>query len=242
MSWSVHTHKMKTVNSLARATTVWNDAESFPKSVHTSWRPLDSRRQQHKRMVKLGDDRGYECVLYNTAMVTYFADGHVALRCYDSPSSQQFAWKVEPTGCKVTSHKGKMYWEVNTDDGPRFYREGAYPLILAPTAKGNWLLANEPDVDYEMAYDRKLGARVQKQLRPYATWHKVVERMGVKTMRPGYVCRGHVEGVVPHLGDVSRYPDISKNLGAPENFLEHLYIIAGAKYKSPVPYDRLPRN
>lgn len=241
MNWSIHTHNMRSVSSFAQATRVWESAEPFAKTVHTSWKPLDGKRQPHKRIVKLSEDRGYDCVLYNTAIASYYPDGSVKLGSYDSMSTRAFAYVVAPDGCYPESASGKMYWRVTTDDGPRYYREGQDPLILHPTAAGNWVLMTTPATVEEWVYDPQLGGQVQKQLRPYSNWHRVAIRMGV-TSADLVVSPAEARHAAQFLGDIGRYPEIAERLGRPERIREALYIACGARYKSPAPHTRLPRN
>ena len=243
MSFAIHTHNIPGIRCFAKAERVWDEAQPFAKSEPASWKPLDGKRQVHKRIVKLSDNRGYECVLHRTAVVSYFTDDSVALRCYDSQSTGAFAWRLSPTGCTPTSFRGRMFWEVQTDDGPRFYREGREALLLRPTAAGNWELVSPPSGEEEWRYDPKKGAAVRKQLKPYQVWHATMARLGVLPRRLGtYSPVGAVMRLLDDPTRVEDYIEFAESIGDPKDILPVAYAATGAHYKSPVPHDRLPRN
>lgn len=242
--WSISTHSMASVHSLTQAQTVWDAAKPW-KNQLTSWRPLDGRRMFHKRIVKLSDNAGYGCVLFNTAMVTYLTDGSVKLRCDDRVSSSAFSYRVAPRGCCATSHKGKMYWRVRTDDGDHYYREGAQALHLKPTAAGNWLLVNEASPETEWAFDRKLGAQARKLVAPYTLWYTVSQRMGVKL--PTYIyddnwAHPSISILLANPGNPATIAQVAPEIGPPVNARHSAYLHLGARHRAPVPSYRLPRS
>jgi hypothetical protein len=245
MGYSISTRNLASIHSFETAQTHWNSQKPW-REEHASWRQLDNRRATHKRMVKLSDDRGYQCVLYQTPVVTYFANGNVELRCYDSASTTTFAWCVKPRGCQPTSKSGRMYWVVKTDDGDRYYREASEPLHLQPTAAGNWKLISKPALDHEPGYDRKKGAEVQKALKNYRIWHDTTTRMGRRAPNQHYFDVSDQKAIVRTLLDapdnIEIYPLVAENAGSPTIVRETAYMLTGARYKSPVPHDRLPRS
>jgi len=241
MSFCIQTHNMPRINCFAEAERVWNEAKPW-RYEHASWRPLDSSRKKHMRIVKLRDDRGYECVLHNLAVVTYYADGNVALRCYDSVSTSQFAWCVRPKGCANTSTKGRMFWQVETDHGPCFYREASEALVLQPTANA-WKLTTLPSEEHEWAYDPKKGADVRKRLKPYAAWYAVLARLGATPKKQlSYSPRNGVECFLGAYDQTEHYVEFARVLGSPKDILPVAYETTGARYKSLVPHNRLPRS
>ena len=241
MSFTIDTRYMTSVHSFADAERVWAAANPW-RSEDASWRPLDGTRKLHMRLVKLGDGFGYQCVLHQTAVVTYYADGSVALRCYNSQSTQAFAWMVSPTGCDPVSCKGRMFWQVQADAGPRFYREGREALQLQPMGK-HWELTNLPREHNDWVLDLKQAASVRKRLKPYATWQTATARLGILP-RTAYApqSRAHVKELLSAPDQTDRYYEIAEVLGHPSNFLPLAYEIAGARTKVPTPYDRLPRS
>ncbi|NQW81129.1 MAG: hypothetical protein HQ445_08145 [Polaromonas sp.] len=240
--WSISTHNINRVNTLANAAKVWAGEKPW-RNEDAAWRQLAERRATHKRIVKLDDNLGYECVLYQTALVTYHTDGAVTLRCHDTVSSNAFAWYVSPNGCTPLSSQGRMFWEVKTAEGTRYYRQGAEPLRLRPTGAGQWLLTSQADISYEAVNHNSQRAAVRKQVKPYADWHKLTERLSGKALPRHYnsVDRAHALNVVPRLSDPEHYLSIA-NFATPEVLTEALYHATGGIYKAPVPYDRLPRN
>lgn len=242
MAWAISTRSMERVGSLAVAAKVWASATPW-RNEHHSWRQLDQRRASHKRIVKLSDDRGYQCVLYSTALVTYFTDGTVALRCYDTQSSTAFAWCVKPEGCTPTSAQGRMFWRVQTDAGVQFLRQGAEPLLLKPVRTGVWQVVSSAELMHEMVNNNLLRAAVREQVKPYAAWHAVTERLRGKPFLPTWHAFDHryALGLQPLLGDPVQYLKLAE-MAEPGELIKALYFATGAVYKAPVPYDRLPRN
>jgi hypothetical protein len=240
MAWAIN-NDIRPISDFRGAERLWNVAKPW-RNKPSSWRPLANRRMQHKRLVKT--EEGYECVLYRTPIVTYGSDGHIRLRCFDSVSSQIFANCVTPRGCNTVSKNGIMLWQVRTDEGERFYREGKEALHLCPTDKENWCLVNEPGQIYEIRNDRKKRAEVRKMVKPFAEWHTLVSRLqGIA--RPRYmrhVSPATAETIAPLLNDISAYPKILNTVETPEALVEALYYVYGGIYKAPVPHDRLPRN
>jgi hypothetical protein len=245
MSWSISTRDLKCVGSFEAAQTHWNGQKEW-RNQHHSWRQLGNRRAYHKHLVKLADERGYQCVLFQTPMVTYFASGNVELRCHDSVSSNMFAWYVRPRGCRPLSKGRCMYWEVVTDEGVRYYRESREPLHLQPTAAGNWKLITSPAEEHEWVYDRKKGAEVQKALKNYQIWYSTTTRMGQvhpkRHFYNSYDQRNTLQALMAAPDDIALYPVVAEQAGDPTVVRNAAYTLTGAHYKSPVPYDRLPRE
>ena len=245
MNWSVSTRDLKRVSSFAEAKRLWDEAKPW-KNEHSSWRQFAGRRKTHVRLVKLSEERGYECVLYNTAIVTYMADGSVKLSCYDTNSTMAYAWCVRPPGCKPTSMKRRMFWEVTADDGDRYYAEGKEKLHLKPTNKGNWLLLNEPAQFEEQKYVPKAGVKVQRMLRGYRTWYETTKRLGVPL--PGFNPKfsrvdQRVESFFSSFDGPppDQFMEIATVYGDPDFLQPYLYKMHGAHIKVPAPFDRLPR-
>lgn len=245
MSWAISTHDIEYIGCLNQAAKVWDNAKPW-RSEHISWRPLDNRRMIHKRIIKLSDDRGYECVLYKTPLVTYLADGSVLLRCHSSRSSQNFAHRVAPQGCMPLSHKGCMYWKVHTDHGDHYYLEGRTPLHLEKTTKDSWKLSSAAAELTERAFDAKKGAAARKIFKTYNTWYEISRRMGVN-LEPGPTRLGqsahlHLNALHTASTDPEVFAAAAPFLGAPDNARQLAYAHFGAFYTRAVPSDRLPRN
>ena len=242
--WCISTRGLACINSLAQAAKVWDAAKPW-RNEHASFRLLDGPRMHHKRIVKLSEGKGYECVLFSTPMVTYLADGSVKLRCDDRKSSSAFAWCVAPNGCRPVSHKGCMFWRVATDNGDCYYEEGKEALHLRPTAAGNWELVNKAAPQTEWAFDRKLGAQARKLVAPYTLWYTISQRLGMEL--PAYIqdqdCNLH--SVIELLADYDN-PAVMANvaplLGHPDNARNSAYLHLGVRYKVPAPTYRLPKN
>jgi len=116
--WGIKTHNMKNIHSFAAAEKLWNELDKFKGNANAV--PLDGKRKDHMRLERGYGGDSYACVLYQTALVTYFADGHVELKVHDSTSSIRFADCVSPRGCSVLSHKGWMFWQINTPKGTQW--------------------------------------------------------------------------------------------------------------------------
>jgi len=247
MAWSISTRNMTSIGSYEQAKKHWNNQPEW-RNEHTNRRPLSGKREAHKRLVQQDRGNSYACFLYDTALVTYFADGSVSLRTHDTQSSVMFANCVNPSGCSASSHKGRMFWQVRTDEGTRFYMEGNQALILVPTEKGNWCLTTQPAELTQWVYDRKKGAEVQKMLRPYADWYKLTARLGglpranlSLSLSPD---SGNVAKVRDFVTDPENFMLLARHYGPPHQIRGALYEAHGARYKAPVPvpYTSLPKE
>lgn len=247
MAFCISTTDMACIGCLADAARHWGTKTPWKNRDETS-RQLGSRRAFHKRLVKqsLGHTPlNYQCVLYNTAVVTYFINGNVALRCHDSNSTKAFSWCVRPSGCQPVSNRGRMFWQVETDDGPCYYREDKEPLLLQPTAKGNWLLISKPAIEHEWQHDRKKAVQVRKQLKPYILWYNITKRLNAlppRQPRSYGVNVDIVAALLAHTNTELSYNTVATIIGPPEEILPTAYKLAGANFKTSVPYNRLPRN
>lgn len=241
--WSISTRDLKRVNSLEEASDVWNRAVPWT-NTDPSWRQLGGRRAHHKRIEKL-DDRGYACVLYSHALVSYYTDGSVALSTHDSASSLNFAHYVAPVGCAPISHYGRMYWRVDTMSGRQYFRSWEAPLRIRPTAKGMWgTFGDIPEAPTEVIHDRKLGAMARKLIKPYTDWLAMTERLTGHPAVPNYVTLGkhHVAQLMAKNGDVAFFPQLAASGGTALSVRKHAYDLTGANIVTPTPYDRLPRR
>jgi hypothetical protein len=243
MSWSISTRGPKQVGSFAAAEKVWTDAKPW-KSELTSWRPLADQRMRHKRIVKLSEDRGYACVLHQTPVVTYFADGSVALQCYSSQSTQLFAWYMKPEGCRPVSHKGEMWWSVETDEGTHYYAQDGEPLVLEPTGKGKWRLLSRTREATERAYNAKAGAQARKLIKPYLDWFDLTSRMNGNKYYGKFAVpsQGHIQTLMDNPDGVGMFRALAESGATPDLVRKHAYEITGAYTQVAVPHDRLPRT
>ncbi len=241
MAWAISTRSIKSINSFDAAKKHWEAQEPW-RNEHTHWRPLAGRRETHKRLEQIANEVGYACVLHQTALVTYYADGRVALKTYDSQSSISFAWCVTPRGCSPISHKGRMFWKVRTDDGDRYYAQGKDVLILKPTPNGNWSLVTQPAVHQEWRMDRKKAAVVQKLLRPYAQWYRTTARLGaIQTIKHRFSVV-HAEKVLGLAESPENFPIIARSYGSPEGIRPVIYEAMGARIRVPVMHTSLPKE
>ena len=239
------TYNIRSISSYEQAVKAWDEGEEF-KREHTSWRALENKRMTHKRIVKQTDG-GYQCVLYSTAMVTYYPD-EVVLACDNRSMSRGFSSRVCPSGTRPTSngHGSGMFWQVETDEGTRFYREGRERLRLKKLGNGKWKLMNEPATDMEWVYDPKLGAAARKLLKPYDTWYAMTKRLGVNLPSgTEFVPAYHQRAVIKLLeapDDVARIAEMAQTIGLPEHARAAAYLHLGARSQVAAPFDRLPRR
>ena len=245
MAWSISTRNMTCISSFEAAKKHWNDQPEW-KSEHTNRRPLSGRHEPHKRLAQQDTGASYACILYDTALVTYFADGSVALRTHDTYSSVLFANCVSPSGCSALSHKSRMFWQVRTDEGMHFYMEGDQALILVPTEKGNWCLTTQPAEHLQWVYDRKKGAEVQRMLRPYADWYKLTARLGGIPRASLNFALGRGYDSITEIRDFATDPEnfmtLARHYGPPHQIRGALYEAHGARYKAPLSHALLPKE
>lgn len=240
MAWSISTRNMQNLHSFAAAESFWN-ATPLWKNKNVSWRPLDSTRMEHKRLVR-NRDGGYECVLYSTALVTYYPDS-VYLCAHGSTSSSMFIWRVCPKGCQLTSQNGERFWQVDTPEGKRFYRGD---IELSAQGKNLWKLKSKAETVQERVYDRKVGAEARKLLKPYKDWYTMTTRLGVKLPHGKYLSHYTTAQGIRTLSEapdnVTQFLTIADMIGSPESATKAAYEEFGAYSYQDVPHDRLPRR
>ena len=236
------TYNIRSISSYEQAVKAWDEGEEF-KREHTSWRALENKRMPHKRIVKQTDG-GYACVLYSTAMVTYYPD-KIELACDNRSMSNGFSNRVCPSGTQPTSngHGSGMFWQVETDEGTRFYREGRERLRLKKLGNGKWKLMNEPATDMEWVYDPKLGAAARKLLKPYDTWYAMTKRLGVELPNERSGCNPlFISALLEHPDSVKVISNLAQFIGPPDVARAAAYLHLGARYQVAAPFDRLPRR
>ena len=241
------TDDISSIHSYEQAVKTWDSAEEW-KNELSSWRPLAGKRMPHKRIVKQTDG-GYACVLYSTAMVTYYPD-EVVLACDNRSMSHGFSNRVCPSGMRPTSngHGSGMFWQVETDEGTRFYRQGRERLRLKKTSGVRWKLMNEPATDMEWVYDPKLGAAARKLLKPYDTWYAMTKRLGLSLPdNPGHSHMPNdydraIEKLLVAPNEVELIAEMAQVIGDPVNARAAAYLHLGARYQVAAPFARLPRR
>lgn len=241
MSWAISTRNITSIRSFAGAKKHWEEMTPW-RNQYASWRQLGNRRAYHMRLVKLDQEEGYECVLYQTAVVTYYANGTVQLRGHDSASTNSFAWCVTPDGVSSTSHHGRMFWKVATDDGPAYFEDDR-GMLIGPTGKpGVWQLLKEPVKHIERKYDPKKGAATRKALKPFMDWDAMARRISGK--RPPDFLRvttNQVEALILDPTNIELWPTIAEHMAKPSQLLDEAYVLSGAHYEVLAPMNRLPR-
>lgn len=242
MGWSISTRDLTCISSFAQAEKHWADTAPW-KTEDQTWRPLGNRRARHKRLVKLVDG-GYACVLYNTAMVTYYPDDSVLLNVHDSMSSQDFSDCMAPAGCRAVSHQGCMYWKINVPQGVHYYRPARERLHLRPAPCQTWEVVGAlPDMPVERKFDRALGAATRKALKPYFQWLEMTERLTGKSVNRMY---SPPVGLVTRLLETPSSPELYLELcragGSRDAVTRMAYLSTRAVTSAPVPYDRLPKR
>lgn len=242
MAWSMNLYGMPSIRSFKQAQEYWAGAEGW-RNKPASWRPLQTKRKDHVRLNKLHGEVGYECVLYNTPMVTYYADGEIRLIGHDSASSHSFAWHTAPAGITPVTNNGRMYWQVDTPEGTRFYRDS--PLLeLAPAPNGRWQLLNEPAKETEKVLDPKKAAAVRKLLSHYDKWEKLTSRLVGSDFRicPKYPPREDIQALLTSPQNPEMFARLRSAIGPVPGFREIAYELMGAYDEVAVAHDRLPRK
>lgn len=238
MSFQISTHRLKNVHSFEQAQDVWNAAIPW-KNESESWRPLDGRRMRHKRLVKING--GYECVLYSTPLVTYFADGSVDLLTHGSNSSLDFVRCVAPPGCRMIRHAGNVYWVVTTDEGDRYYTQDRGPLDLTRTQAGNWRLRGSPTPRWELVTDPAKARLVNQRLKPFKTFLEVTSKLNGP---PPFSFSPPYEHKIRKI--LNQQPEAFHEAYTHgwkfDDVRDRAYSLTGATTRCKAPFDRLPRN
>ncbi len=241
--WQMSFHNMEHVHTFAQAEQVWNDAVPWKNELQT-WRPLAELPARHKRIVRINDGEAYQCVLYHTPVVTYHRNGDLELCTYDTSSTRDFAWYISPTHLSVENVGSTMYWGYPSQEGQRFVRQSGDPLCLEYVGTNQYNLITKPGEDTEWVLDRKAAAGVRAKLRHYDRWVKITGRLGGLPCVPGYMTphREDIRALLNNGENFEMFPVFYKACGPTAEFRETAYEVAGARYKVPVPYDRLPRR
>ncbi len=241
--WQMSFHNMGHVHTFAWAEQVWNDAVPW-KNELTSWRPLAERRARHKRIVRINDGEAYQCVLYHTPVVTYHRNGDLELCTYNSIATRDFAYYIKPTHLSVENVGSTMYWGYLSQEGQRFIRQAGKPLCLEYVGTNQYNLITKPGEDTEWVLDRKAAAGVRSKLRHYDKWEKMTSRLLGKRVAHSHIrpTRAGIAALLAEPERIELFPGYFEELGSVEFFHETAYEVAGARYKVPVPYDRLPRR
>jgi hypothetical protein len=240
MGYSISTRNLKCISNFAEAEAFWAAAKPW-RNRPASWRPLGERRARHKRIVRINDGGGYQLVLHQTSIVTYFKNGDISLQTYSSASTQDFAWYMKPTGMKPHSVRGVMYWEFPSQEGPRFVRQSNDPLFLTYVGTGQYHLTTEPAVDYEWVLDRKKAAATRKQLSHYKRWYDMTSRLMGHDLRRE-ISASEVAALLRNSDNLDFFVDTGTYWGPAEGMYPRAYELTGARTRVPVPYDRLPRK
>ena len=237
--WAINTHNMPSLRSFHDAESFWNKAVAW-KNRDQSWRPLDDRRMDHKRLVK-NSHGGFECTLYRTPLVIYYPDT-VEVQLHHSNSSSMFIWRVAPKGLSLTSQNGMRFWEVNTPDGVRYYTSSRDGLEFSAQGNNIWQLENKPDHVNEWVYDRKIGAETRKLIKPYTIWYEASKRLGLVVPRTFTRNTKYLRDLLERPDDSSIFLELNSQIGSPAEVIKAAYLLTGAHTQQSVPHDRLPRK
>lgn len=238
MAWGMNLSGTKNVRSYAQARAHWAGEQPWRNEL-TSWRPLQDKRKKHVRLVRLDEGGGgYACVLYQTPMVTYYANGDIKLIGHSSAASHSFAWYTSPAGVNPVSANGYMYWQVDTPDGMRYYRGKDLRLTPAPTR--GWQLLNNPVEETEKTLNLKRAAAVRKLLSHYDKWEQLTSRLAGDR---GYLTqRTSVQALLNDPQNPKLFAKLHDSLGPAAGLRETAYALMGAYDVVIVTHDRLPRK
>lgn len=241
MGFAISTTNMPRISSFAEAEAYWNKTAPWKNELQT-WRSLAERRARHKRIVRIDGGDAYQCILFDTPLITYFRNGDVELQTHDSVSSRAFAWCVCPYGISVETARGMMYWGYPSQEGSRYVHQDTEPLLLKYVGTGQYNLATKPAEDFEWVLDRKKAAEVRKKLSHYKRWYELTARLGglPKYESYGNHKRACIAALQAEPENIEKFVEFAKHIGPVQ--YQIAYEVAGASVSVPVPYDRLPRK
>ena len=149
------------------------DSVANRKDWYSNWAPLDGVRKPHVRIEKHPGE--YQCVLYDTPLVTYLLGGQVRLQAWASRASADFANAVLPPGVRAEMVRGAMwfyahpgYWFQAQGKNTTFQRSDNEPRIFG---------ARERTI---VELKRRLVPRLRRTIEPLVEWRKTAQRLGVE--------------------------------------------------------------
>ncbi len=233
--WAISTHNLPWIKSYDEAEKYFKSRPAWPKQ-DPNWKPLDSKRMVHKRLVFGEENQSYMCVLYDMAVVTYYPDGKVKLGCYNSTSTQTFAYCMAPEGMGVTSLRGRMYWRVGdqyfrTDHRMSFQKKG-----------DDWAYLDGAATDTKLVVDRKKSAAVRKTLKPLLDWLTVHERISGRRNFDAVGYSYADDAMSEYLNNPSSdlFVDVINNVGGRNKIIEVAYKLMDVTKVEQVPLGTLP--
>lgn len=241
MGFAISTTNMPRIGSFTEAEDYWNKAAPWKNELQT-WRPLAERRARHKRIVRIDGGDAYQCILYDTPLITYFRNGDVKLQTHDSTSSKNFVRCVRPYGISAETARGMMYWGYPSQEGDRYVRQDTQPLLLKYVGTNQYNLTTKPAEDFEWVPDRKKAAEVRKKLSHYKRWYELTARLGgLPKYNPwSNHKRACIAALQAEPENIEMFMDFAAHIGPVQ--YQIAYEVAGAGVSMPVPYNRLPRK
>jgi hypothetical protein len=169
-------------------------------------RPLGNRRQADQYKIELLPEGGVACVLYKTAVVTFFTDGDIRIKNDDwnSVSTCNFIDEVL-WGLRSRIYNNDLY--VGTGQGE--FALGREGLWLRMNDKGNLEVKTDKlEPKYVHAIDRKKANNVRAQYKPFLDY---VSRMSRLKGNDPYLV-SEMARVFPH-SIYPKVPDMGIDLG-----------------------------
>jgi hypothetical protein len=179
----------------------------------------------------------YDCVLYRTALVRYWADGRVRITPHDSRSSCDFVSCVMPRG--IGQLRGMRYFSIETPRGTEYHRTAGQDITLIPVSPGVWEVGSQTVPRTKKRKVRSRCAEVRKLIAP-ARDQAIMLRKLLGISQPMFQ-QWEVRRIAKLLL-AGEEPDILANWRVEHpDVLEAAYAVApGCFEKVPVPYSAPP--
>lgn len=211
-------------------------------------RPLDSARQQHKRIVRKAFS--YQLYLYSTPMVTYDQNGGVEIIPHGSQSSSRFLDCFLPAGIDtVRQGRDTLMLQVVTADDVLYVTPQLDSIRCMPSDSGEpgtWRVVSEPKQRKRLVTDLKRAARLRKQAEPFLNWARATERLlqrrfNTRTIpTDNFVDPAKLEAA---LADSEHWPKLAEHaFVSPDQFMDLLYTKLEARQIVPIPNNLPPKR
>lgn len=179
MAWGVNLSGMQSLHSYEACKNYFEKYERPNGSKWEVWqRPLDGKTKHHIRLEKhdsipSGAEPTYHCVLYQTAVTTYYSNGQVKVYHDQRQATREFMRSTLPRGI---APYGTWHVQVDTPEGTHWYML-SQAMMFEPAGSGKWKIMGTPMRRKKTLVDKPAAALVRKKLKPFFEWAHMTNKI-----------------------------------------------------------------